>query len=476
MTMPDHPSQYQVPTWRELQAFLRTNLSAFTERCFNEVVSGSVYNHNWHLDALAYHLSMVAEGTCKRLVITLPPRSLKSLSASIAFPAWLLGHQPDRRIVSVSYGKSLTTQNANSFRRIIKSAWYQDLFPVTRIDPRKDTEDEVRTTAGGFRLNATVGGALTGRGGSLVIIDDPIKAADAHSDSARNNANTWFDETLLSRLDDKRKDAIIIVMQRLHVDDLVGHVLKKGDWTHLNLAAIAAEDMHVPVGPDQFHHRRAGDLLHPGREPRHVLDNLREAMGSAAFNAQYLQQPVPLSGNMVRWEWFRRYTQLPEKNGYKTKIIQSWDTASKADQLHDYSVCITAQVEKDQIHILDVVRAHLEYPDLKKRIIAEKERWKADTVLIEDKASGTHLIQDLRREQLFAIAIKPEGDKIVRMAACSDRIEAGCVHLPKHARWLDEFRSEILAFPYGNHDDQVDALSQLINRTKKPLSMMDVVF
>ena len=411
-------------------------------------------------------MSLVANGSCKRLIINMPPRSLKSLYASIAFPAWLLGHQPDKRIICVSYGRSLTTANANSFRRVIKSAWYQELFPLTRIDPRKDTEDEVRTTRGGYRLNTTVGGALTGRGGSSIIIDEPIKASDGQSEAARNNANAWFDETLLSRLDDKRNDAIIIVMQRLHVDDLVGHVLKKGDWTLLDLAAIAEEDMDVPIGDGQVHHRKKGDLLHPEREPQSVLDEMRTAMGSAIFSAQYLQKPVPTGGNMVKWEWFRRWTTPPEMEKYKTQIVQSWDTASKGGELNDYSVGITAMVRKEEIHILDVVRARLEYPALKKRIIAEKQRYQADKLLIEDKGSGMSLIQDLRKDGVFSVAIKPEGDKVVRMSACSARIEDGCVLLPTTAAWLDEFRSELLAFPNSTHDDQVDALSQLINWTR----------
>ncbi len=452
---------------RLLQAILRQDMGAFAERCFYDVAGGNRYVHNWHLDALAYHLTKVADGRCKRLVITLPPRSLKSLYASIAFPAWVLGHDPHRRIVCVSYGRNLTTAHANGFRSIVRTPWYRALFPLMRIDPRKDTEDEVRTTRGGFRLAATVGGALTGRGGSIVVIDDAMKADDARSETLRNNVNSWFDETLLSRLDDKRSDAIILVMQRLHVDDLVGHVLKAGGWTHLNLSAIAAEDVRVPIGDGRFHHRSAGDLLHPEREPLSVLDELRAGMGSATFSAQYLQEPVPAGGNLVQWEWFGTWTQLPEKNDYLTKIVQSWDTASKATELNDYSVGITALIRKDAIYILDVVRARLEYPALKKRIVTEKKRWKANIVLIEDKGSGQSLIQDLRSDRVFAKAISPEGDKVVRMSYCTAPIESGAVLLPQSASWLDEFRTELLAFPNGVHDDQVDALSQLINWTRK---------
>jgi hypothetical protein len=154
----------------------------------------------------------------------------------------------------VSYASELAVAHANSFRAIVNTRWYQDLFPGMRVDPRKDTETEVRTTQGGFRLTTTVGGSLTGRGGSIIIIiDDPIKAADAQSEAARTKVNTWFDETLQSRLDNKKTDAIILVMQRLHVDDLAGHVLRAGGWTHLDLPAISEHPQEVRLGPDRFH-------------------------------------------------------------------------------------------------------------------------------------------------------------------------------------------------------------------------------
>ena len=461
---------------RLLEALLRERLSAFAQRCFRELSPAQPYLHNWHLDAITHHLEEVAAGRTKRLIITLPPRSLKSVLASVAFPAWLLGHDPHRRIICATYGRTLATDHANHFRRVAKSAWYRSLFPMTRLDPRKETEEEVRTTLGGYRLTATVGGALTGRGGSIVIIDDAMKAADAQSESARHNVNSWFDETLLSRLDDKRNDAIVIVMQRLHVDDLVGHVLLSGDWTRLDLPAIADDAASIAIGGGRYYHRRAGELLHPEREPQSVLDELRANMGSAAFSAHYQQQPVPPGGNMVKWAWFGQWTELPQRKSYSSKIVQSWDTASKGTQLADFSVGITARVERDALFILDVVRERLDYPALKKRIVREKERWNADIVLIEDKGSGQSLIQDLRADHIYAKPIQPEGDKVVRMSACTARIETGAVLLPQTAPWLDAFRAELMAFPHGKHDDQADALSQLINwtRTKSTYTLDNV--
>lgn len=463
---------------RLLEALLRKDLGAFTERAFGEVSAGQTFHHNWHLDALSYHLKAVADGSIKRLLITVPPRSLKSLAASIAFPAWLLGHESDRRIVCVSYASDLAIAHANSFRALVNAHWYKNLFPAMRIDPRKDTETELRTTRQGYRLTTTIGGSLTGRGGSLIIIDDPMKAADAQSSVARRKTIDWFDQTLLSRLDNKTTDAIIIVMQRLHMEDLAGHVLKAGGWTHLDLPAISERSSRIQIGPSRFYDRNVDDVLHPARESRIVLDQLKRQMGSAAFSAQYLQQPVPLGGNLIKWAWFgvtpppsieqdpRVYRRANRKP--RPRIVQSWDTASKATELADFSVGITARIDGSEVHLLDIQRDRLDYPDLKQKILRERDRWKADTVLIEDKGSGTSLIQDLKTNRLYAIPILPDGDKVVRMSACSAKIEEGSVFVPKHAPWLDDFRTEILAFPHGAHDDQVDAFSQLLNwiRTK----------
>jgi predicted phage terminase large subunit-like protein len=345
----------------------------------------------------------------------------------------------------------------------MESAWYRSVFPATRINPRKNAELEFETTRQGYRFSTSLGGALTGRGGNIIIVDDPIKPADAMSQVKRGAVKDWFDGTLYSRLDSKKHDTIIIVMQRVHQDDLVGHVLEKdADWVHLDLPAIAEEAQSIPIGDGEFHHRAIGDVLHPEREPMEVLDGIRAEMGSMAFHAQYQQRPVPAEGNIVKWDWFRTYIH-PPAHGADGRIVQSWDTASKAGQLNDYSVCTTWLKKGKDYYLLDVMRERLEYPSLRKRVI-EMKRWHgARDVLIEDKGSGTQLIQDLRRsKELRPIAIEPEGDKITRMSNQSAKIEAGQVWLPDHAPWLETFKAEILAFPNGKFDDQADSLSQFI--------------
>jgi predicted phage terminase large subunit-like protein len=450
-----------------IDAISRADLYSFVQRIFSIVSAGSPFLPNWHVEAMAYALARVMLGEIKRLIITVPPRSLKSICASVAFAAFVLGHDPTRRIICVSYSEGLARKHANDFRAVMRSPLYRRLFPGTRISAAKDTELEVMTTARGFRYATSVGGTLTGRGGNLIILDDPLNALEASSERARASLKQWYANTLLSRLDNKAEDAIIVVTQRLHVDDLVGHLLEQGGWTVVSLPAIAEVEQVVPLGPDRYHHREVGEVLHPEREPLSVLEEFKRSMGSADFAAQFQQEPVAPGGNLVKWSWFPTYDALPWRD-VGDKTIISWDTAMSAGELSDYSACVVLQVKGETAYVLDVVRERLDYPDLRRKIIEVHRRWKNYTnsyaLLIEDKGSGMSLIQDLKREGIHAIAVKPNMDKVMRMNAHTARIEAGCVHLPRRASWLDEFRREMMAFPVGKLDDQVDALSQALDR------------
>jgi hypothetical protein len=214
---------------------------------------------------MAHELTMLMRGENRRLIITIPPRHLKSICTSVALPAFILGHDPTRKIICVSYLQELAVKHANDCRTVMNSDWYRRAFPGTKVDPGKNTETEVMTTQRGFRLSTSVGGTLTGRGGNLIIIDDPIKPTDAMSDTTRERLVQWCGTTLLSRLDDKERDAIILVMQRLHVGDLAGHFLTQGGWQNLNLPAIAEIEERIEIGPGRYHTRKVGELLHPAR-------------------------------------------------------------------------------------------------------------------------------------------------------------------------------------------------------------------
>lgn len=446
-----------------LDHLLRQDLGFFFQKTFATVQQGDTFKPNWHLDAITHHLEEVMAGRIRRLIINVPPRSGKSLCASVALPACILGRDPTQRIICVSYAQDLANKLSNQTRMLMRTPWYERVFPGTRLGA-KNTESEFETSRGGYRMATSVGGVLTGRGGNFIIIDDPIKPDDAMSEATRSATNDWYDRSLLSRLDDKTTGAIIVVMQRLHVDDLTGHLLAQGGWTVLTLPAIAEADQFIPIGEGQIHHRRAGELLHPEREPMAVLDELKRSLGSFNFSAQYQQEPVPPGGNMLDIAWFPRYGDLHPPGSYgDDQVFQSWDTASKAGELNDYSVCTTWLVRKNAYYLLDVFRDRLGYPELRRKIIEMNDRWRPGGVLIEDKASGEHLVQDLRYSgQVFAIAVQPQGDKVVRASSQAACIEGGRVFLPESAPWLGEFEKEVLAFPHGRHDDQVDSMSQFL--------------
>lgn len=449
-----------------LDALLRQDLESFVAKTFGYVAPAQTLDRNWHLKAMAWHLQQCLDGKIRRLIISLPPRYGKSITASVALPAFALGHDPTKRIVCVSYAADLSAKLARDCRAVMSSDWYRRIFPGTRLGREKNSELDFMTTRRGYRLSTSVGGTLTGRGGNLIILDDPMKPDEAMSEVRRQTVCDWFDNTLYSRLDDKKNDVIILIMQRLHMDDLVGHVLSKGEeWTHLCLPAVAEHDDRIQVGDYEWHTRHTGDLLHATREPIWVIDAMRRSLGTFNFAAQYQQAPIPPEGELIKWGWFQTYANEPGKAA-GDEIVQSWDTASKSGELNDYSVCTTWLVRDTDYYLLHVFRDRLKYPDLKRAVIAQAEHYRPSAILIEDKASGMALVQDFAVERSSnmprPIAIEPDGDKITRAAAQSMVIEAGQVFIPTSAPWLVNLRLEMLQFPYGRHDDQIDSMTQFL--------------
>jgi predicted phage terminase large subunit-like protein len=448
-----------------LSALLREDLAYFIHKSFNTVTPGTKFLPNWHIEHIAWQLMRVFRGETKRLMILLPPRSLKSVSTSVAFPAWVLGHDPTAKIVCVSYAEGLARKHALDCRSVVQADWYKKIFPKSRIDPSKNTELEFMTTRRGYRLSTSVGGTLTGRGGNLIIIDDPLKPDEAISDSRREAVNQWYANTLVSRLNSKVEDAIILVMQRLHADDLAGHLLESEDWTVATIPAIAEEECQYELGANRVYVRKSGEVIDPRREPKHILDAIKTQINSQAFNAQYQQSPVPQGGAMIKWEWFRRFKLQPAWREYE-RFVHSWDTATKAGELNDYSVGTVWLMHKNEIYLLDIIRERHEYPDLKRRIIevANTHRYKANDILIEDAVSGSSLIQDLRdTSSLHPIAIKVEKNKVMRLWGVTASIESGQVFIPEEAPWLDDFQTEVMRFPQVRHDDQVDSMTQMLH-------------
>lgn len=455
---------------RVFRALLRSDLSSFIQRSIGTVDPGARYLHNWHVDAIARQLERVAAGEVKRLVITMPPRCLKSISASVAFPAWLLGHHPSRNILAVSYAEGLSEKLALDCKRIIGSAWYRHAFPATRIAQGQTARSDFGTTRGGGRFSTTVGGTVTGRGGDIIIIDDPHKPEDAASDVKRARVIDWYRSTLLSRLNDPENSAIILIQQRVHEADLAGTLLEQGGWTHLDLPAIAEDPATIDLGWRGQIARDSGHLLHPGRLSQDLLEERRAELGSYVFAAQYQQRPAPLGGGILKWDWFRTCATPPEQLS-GDRIIQSWDTAAKAAEANDWSVCTTWRVRDNRAWLLDVYRVRLEFPELRRKIRDNAFLWNAQLILIEEAGSGVQLIQDLRHEgDLSVRGMIPKDDKETRLLSVSHLVEGGQIILPQDAPWLAEFRREVTLFPNGRHDDQVDSLSQYLKWMAEPRS------
>lgn len=460
----------------ELTAALRNDLHAFAEWAFYQLNPGQVFVTGWHIEAILYQLQQAQKGPAGRLIVNMPPRYLKSFLISVVFPAWLLGKDPATQIMAVSYSDDLARKHSRDCRRLMESPGYKALFPKCRISPAKNSETEFETTAGGFRLSVSMQGSITGRGCDVMILDDPSKADDMRSDNQRQHAKDIFDNTLYSRLNDKMSGVIILVMQRLHEDDLTQYLLDKSGFTHLCLPAIALEDQSIPLSSTRFHHRKAGDVLCPAREDAQILQQIKASMNSIEFEAQYQQRPVTFSGAIFKRDAFRFVDELPAPNKYD-RTICSWDLANKPGQSSDYSVGTVWGIKSKDYYLLDVIRVRLAYPELKQLVKTIAEKHSARTILIEDIGAGTSMIQDLDRTShtCAVIGIKPKQDKETRALCQTDLLEAGRVYLPKNASWLEDYLHELTAFPRGRKDDQVDSTTQFLQWARESYYEIPIV-
>jgi predicted phage terminase large subunit-like protein len=461
---------------RDLDMLRRTDFMSFLERSFSELFPQATFRDSPHIELLAAKLAACLNGKCKRLIITLPPRSLKSITASVAFAAWILGQDPTKQIICASYGQDLADKHARDCRTLITSRFYQSLFPATRLALHKQSVNDFLTTKQGFRMATSVGGVLTGRGADIILIDDPLKPDDALSDTRRQAVNDWYDNTLLSRLNSKEDGVIIVVMQRLHQDDLVGHLLERGDGEHVCLKAIAEEDeRHIiesPLGISVYK-RKAGEVLDARRESLETLLEMKKTIGEYNFSSQYQQNPIPVGGAIVKKAWLTYYDVAGALPDFTIKL-QSWDTANKSGELTDYSACTTWGYYDGKQYLLDVFRQRLDYPDLKRAVLNQIQKHNPHTVLIEDKASGTQLIQELRHQGQYRVkpyVSPPQNDKIMRLYSQTTKFESGSVLLPNKASWLKDYLHELTTPPGTKYDDQVDSTTQALDHLQQHRSL-----
>jgi predicted phage terminase large subunit-like protein len=419
-----------------------------------------------YLEAMSYQLQEAAEGPTQRLLVTIPPRHLKSISTSVALAAWMLGHDPTRKIIVASYGEGLARHHAADFRTLIESPVFRWLFPETRIDPRGNRADEIRTTKGGGRKAVSLGGAVTGFGADVIIIDDLMKAQDVPSERRREEVREYFEQTLYTRLDDKRTGRIIAIQQRLHEDDFAGYLIEQGSYTHLSLPAIAQTAQDLPLYLGRRYRRAPGDVLDPEREPMETLDRIRNTIHSYTFSAQYLQNPVPVDSSHLRIERMTLIERAPERDTM-IWVVQSWDTAIKDGPNCDYSVC-TTWGWKDRWYLLDVFRERLDFPSLKAAALKLKRDWRAGRVIVEDSGNGTALVQQLRRDDHSEFQYRPvKGTKFERFIAQTDILQSDQVVFPNGEPRFEALRHELFVFPNGRNDDQVDSITQFLAWAQK---------
>ena len=448
----------------------RNDLFAFTWRAFAELYPDKQFFPNWHMIVLAATLQAVARGELTRVAICLPPRSLKSFMASVAFPAWVLGHFPSRELLCVCYAQDLSEKLAWDMRRLMQMPFYLESFD-TRLSSDRGAISEFTTTAGGVRLSTSITGGVTGRGGDINIVDDPHKADDVFSDARLAVPRNFYDNTLYSRLNDKVRGAMILIGQRLHENDLIGHVLRQEEWKLISFPAIATKDEEhrvlTPYGPRTFR-RAKGEPLHAEREPLSVLERQRKAMGQASFQAQYQQDPTPEGGNWVQPQWFQRYTPATKPQEFGG-VALSVDSANKASETSDYTVLTVWGISGEHYYLLHLVRQRVEFHDLVTLVEMAATAYKVDDILIEDRASGTPLIQELKREgQWNVVECQPVGDKVMRFGPQAHLFRLGHVFVPAGAPWVDEYIRELCAFPNTHYADQVDSTSQFLAWVREP--------
>lgn len=419
----------------------------------------------WHIDCIVEHLEAVTRGDIRRLIINIPPRMSKSLCVAVFWPTWEWTFAPATRWLFASYALSLSIRDSLKCRRVIESPWYQSTWGTRfRLAGDQNVKSRFENTKTGYRIAVSVGSALTGEGGDRLVTDDPHNVIDGESEAMRKAALTWYDQSMSTRLNDAKTATQVVIQQRIHQQDLTGHLLEQGGWEHVNLPMeYEPIERHTSLG---IYDRRQAehDLLCPDRIGPAELSPLKRSLGTYGTAGQLQQRPSPAGGGMIKLAWFKRYHTPPAQF---LRIVQSWDTANKAKELNDPWSGTTWGETKNGHYLLDRYNKRMEYPEGKRVVRSYAEKWKPSVIIIEDKSSGSSLIQDLRLEtKLPIIPMEPESDKITRMSVESPTIEAGLVWLPESAPWLLEYETEVSGFPNAAHDDDVDSTSQYLKWTR----------
>jgi len=406
-----------------------------------------------HHQAIIEKLEAVERGEITRLMIFLPPRHGKSLTATTMFPAWYMGRHPDRGVVTASYAQDLADDFGRRVRNLLDEPVHKAIFPACRLSEDSRAASRFSTSVNGTYFAVGRGGPITGRGAHLLLIDDPIKdAEEARSETVRRTLKEWYGSVARTRL--QPGGAIVLIQTRWHEDDLAGWLLSEhgGEgWQVLSLPAIAEVD-------EPF--RKAGEALWPEHYPISELDLIRRESGGAVWASLYQQRPAAIEGAVFRRDQWRYFDAAPELK----RVVLSVDTAFKTGATNDYSVISTWGEGQTGFYLLSLWRERVEFPRLKQALVNIAAQWNPHVVLIEDAASGQSLLQELKNATSLPIkAVKPDRDKVSRATAVTPLLEAGRVFLPSGAPWLDTFLDELSGFPTAVHDDITDTVSQALN-------------
>ena len=418
-----------------------------------------------HIIALSEALEAIEGGELKRLIVLMPPRHGKSELVSLRFPCWYMARHPEDYIVQAGYAESIALTHSRKARDIFISPEMDRLFPDIHYRPERAGQETVvperqaahewGTKQGGSYYAVGIGGGLTGRGFNIGIIDDPVKDdEEASSQTIRDKVWEWYEKVFRTRAEPDA--AIIVVMTRWSPDDLVGRLLRQ---MQLYPEADQWKVLHFPAIKD-------GKALWPERYPLEVLNKLRADPSSMrTFEALYQGNPTVAEGQIIKREWWKYFSTPPQF----IRKIHSWDTAFKDNTQNDYSVCTTWGESQNGYYLLNVWRDKVEFPELKRVAVALYERDLPDVVIVEDKASGQSLIQELQRNtRIPVLPVKVDANKVARANSATPLIEAGRVYLPENAPWLFDYIEELSAFPNAEHDDQVDSTTQALSYMRGP--------
>ncbi len=437
----------------------RESFESFCYAAYPMLHPGKKLKFRPYLGAMIHRYGQLARGECNRLVANTPPRHGKSEFGTCMLAAWVIGRNPETKVMIVTYDLKLSLDLAKKVRHLMRHPHYKRIFPEARLQVGSNRAEHFVTTKGGECRAESQESGVTGFGTHYMLIDDFQMADDALSAVQRENALITFKNTLVSRFDNLAEGKILINQQRLHVNDLSGWAIDIG-WPQLRLPAIAEEDEIYPITLGRTWYRPKGELLDPERCSLAYLNEQLLIQGPAYFNAQYQQNPGTAEGGLIDWQWFGQYHEMPQRRKF-LKIVQVWDPAITERIRSDYSVGMTWGYLDQHWYLLDLMRLKKGFTELQGIVIAWHAKWRADALVIEGASIGLSLYQWLKSQNLPGIlrCPTPRGPKADRLAGRTAQLATGDYLLPASAPWLADFKRELLSFPEAPNDDQVDALT-----------------